>query len=60
MKRTESYNRNIKVIPYCPNRNYTYPNQKQKRYYLDKFMDGAMVVVTSAGVIAALMFLSML
>ena len=60
MKNNNSYNRNIKVIPYCPNKRYAYPNQKSRRYYWDKFVDCTLAFVTSAGVITALLFLTML
>ena len=59
MNRT-TYNRNIKVIPFRPNGRYTYPNQKCKRYYYDKFVDWALAIVTSAGALTALLFLMLL
>ena len=60
MKTNTSYNRNVKVIHFCPASGYTYPNQKSKRYYWDKFVDYTLAIITSAGVITALLFLTML
>ena len=60
MKMNTSYNRNVKVIEYRPQKGYAYPNQKSRRYYFDKFVDYTLAVITSAGVITALMFLSTL
>ena len=60
MKQNTSYNRNVKVIHYYPVKGYAYPNQKTRRYYMDKFVDCALTVITSAGVITALLFLTML
>lgn len=60
MKTNTSYNRNVKVIRYYPQKGYTYPNQKCRRYYFDKFVDYTLAVITSAGVITALLFLTTL
>ena len=60
MKTNDSYNRNIKVIPFCPTKRYAYPNQKSRRYYLDKLVDYTLAVITSAGALTALLFLMLL
>ena len=57
MNRTTSYNRNIKVIPYQPNKRYAYPNQKSSRYYIDKFIDYTLAFITGAGAMTALVFI---
>ena len=60
MNRTNTYNRNVKVIPFRPNGHYAYPNQKRKRYYFDKLVDWALAIITSAGALTALLFLMLL
>ena len=41
-----------KIIPFCP-------NAKDKRYYIDKFVDGALTVATAMGAVVIMLFVVM-
>ncbi len=44
----------MKFLNTCTNR---YPNAASYRYYLDKFIDGVLTVVSACGAVCALAFL---
>ena len=51
MKRQHAASR--KIIPFCP-------HQKDRQYYLDKFVDYALATVTSMGAVTVLLFFVLL
>ena len=57
MKTTVTYQKSGKVIPFNRRKAPVYPNAAEASYYLNKGLDYLLTVASSAGVIAALMFL---
>lgn len=57
MKSTVTYKKPGKVIVYRPRKAPVYPNAAETGYYLSKALDYLLTAASSAGVIAALMFL---
>lgn len=57
MKSTVTYRRPAKVIPFKNRKTPVYPNAAESRYFVNKILDYLLTAASSAGVIAALMFL---